>query len=79
MMYSGDDYYGDDVTSPLYQPTRRTAMKNFTVYAVFPSGTEKVIGSFEFRDQAIKAIERFLNMRPSATCYINKETVGWVK
>lgn len=54
-------------------------MKNFTVYATFPNRAEQVVGSFEFRDQAIAAIERYLNTHPSATCYINNETVGWVK
>lgn len=54
-------------------------MKKFTVYAVFYSGREQVVGSFEFRDQAVAAIERYLNRNPAATCYINDETTGWVK
>src|SRR5690349_16862553 len=33
-MYSGDDYYGDDVTSPLYRPM---AAKGIRVYAVVES------------------------------------------
>jgi hypothetical protein len=54
-------------------------MKNFTVYAVLPNQAEIIVGSFEFRDQAQAAIERYLNTHPTATCYINSETVGWVK
>ncbi len=53
-------------------------MKNFTVYATFPNRAEQVVGSFEFEDQAIAFIHRYLNQHPTATCYINDGTVGWV-
>ena len=55
-------------------------MNNYTVYATLPNAAgEIILGSFEFRDQAIARIERYLNVHPTATCYINSETVGWVK
>ena len=54
-------------------------MTNFTVYAVTPQGVENIVGHYEFRDQAIAAIERVLNQRPWVTCYINDDTVGWAK
>lgn len=54
-------------------------MKNYTVYAVLPNQDERVVGSFEFEDQAITFITRYLNQHPTATCYINNGTVGWVK
>lgn len=53
-------------------------MTNFIVYATTASGREIRIGAFEFRDQAIDCIDRFLSIQPTATCYINDETVGWV-
>ena len=56
-----------------------TTMNNFIVYAVYLNRTEKVLGTFETRDLAIAAIERFLNRSPKASCYINNETVAWVK
>jgi hypothetical protein len=55
-----------------------TYRNDYTVYAVMPSGAEYVVGCYEFRDQAAAAIERHLNQRPAATCYINDGTVGYV-
>lgn len=54
-------------------------MKNYIVYAVLSNRAEAVVGSFEFEDQAIAFIGRYLNQHPTATCYINDGTVGWVK
>ena len=55
-------------------------MSNYIVYATLPNATgEIIVGSFEFRDQAQAAIDRYLNQHPTATCYVNSETVGWVK
>ncbi len=54
-------------------------MTNFIVYAIIGESAERVVGTYEFRDQAVAAIERYLNQHPTATCYINDETVGWVK
>ena len=52
---------------------------SYIVYAVFPSRAEAIVGRFEFEDQAIAFINRYLNQHPAATCYINDGTVGWVK
>jgi len=54
-------------------------MSNFIVYAVYLNRPEKVLGTYETRELAIAAIERFLNRSPKASCYINNETVAWVK
>lgn len=55
-------------------------MSNYIVYAVIPGNqSEIVVGSYEFKDQARAAIERYLNVHPTATCYINSDATGWVK
>lgn len=40
--------------------------ERYTVYAVFPIGPERVVGTYDSHDEAEREIKRYLNSRPPA-------------
>lgn len=70
-MYAGDEFYGDEITSPLAQSTDT----RYCLYIIYANGREEMIERFWYRKYAVEKGERFIQYRLDTRYEIVEEEV----